>query len=169
MTTREAVVEEARSYLGTPYRKGGRVKGAGVDCGTLLFCVYRDTGFIAPADEGIFSDPKMVPISQDWFCHTDEDKYMKLLLRYAYKVANGISYPSLKAEPGNIVATAAVQHNRVSKVFNHAGIVVHWPRVIHAIYPVVEECDASSHPLWAFQMTVVLDPFAKALAEGSAA
>lgn len=33
-------VAEAITWLGTPYHHQGRVKGVGVDCGTLLCEVY---------------------------------------------------------------------------------------------------------------------------------
>jgi NlpC/P60 family putative phage cell wall peptidase len=38
---REDVVKEARSWIGTPFRHQGRVKGIGVDCLGLVVEVYR--------------------------------------------------------------------------------------------------------------------------------
>jgi cell wall-associated NlpC family hydrolase len=155
---RQLVVNIARSFVGTPYHKNGRIKGVGVDCATFIFCAYKEAGLVSAEEEGIFSDPSIVPTSQDWFCNTDEDKYMKRILRHAHKVAEGVSYPSLRAEPGNIALTRAVR----SKVFNHGGIVTRWPKVVHAVDPITEEADASSHALWAFQEVVILDPFGEA-------
>lgn len=162
IATREAVLAEARAWLRTPYHKNGRVKGAGADCGTLLFCVYRTCGLVPPGAEGIFNDERIVPVGDDWFCHTEEERYMKLVLRHARKVAEGVAYPSLHALPGNLVLTRAVG----SRVFNHGGIVVKWPRIIHAVYSGVEEADGSTHYLWDHQIVTVLDPWAKA--EGAA-
>ena len=34
-------VQEALTWLGTPYHHQGRVKGVGVDCGTLICEVYE--------------------------------------------------------------------------------------------------------------------------------
>ena len=44
--TRQQVVAEALSWIGTPYIKNGRVKGVGADCATILFCVYRNCGLV---------------------------------------------------------------------------------------------------------------------------
>lgn len=158
---RQSIVREARSYIGTPYHKNARIKGVGVDCATFVFCVYRTIGLVPPEEEGIFSDPSIVPISQDWFRHTKEEKYMRQILRHAHKVAEGISYPTLDAKPGTIVITRAVG----SKVVNHGGIVVKWPMIVHAVDPEVEETNASTNPLWAFQEVTVLDPVAKVESE----
>ena len=83
---------------------------------------------------------------------------MRQILRHAHKVAEGISYYTLDAAPGNMVLTRAVG----SKVYNHGGIVVSWPTILHAVSPVVERANATSHYLWAFQDVMVLDPFKKA-------
>ncbi len=44
MTTREEIVAEARSWLGTPYQHQGRTKGKGVDCLGLVAMVGRALG-----------------------------------------------------------------------------------------------------------------------------
>jgi cell wall-associated NlpC family hydrolase len=147
--TREAVLAEAMSWIRTPYHPGGQVKGAGCDCGTFIFCVYRACGLVPDEEVGIFS--------QDWFRNTSEEKYLFRLMRHAHKVAEAVSYPTLNALPGNIVLTKAVN----SRVYNHGGIVIKWPRVIHAVAPCVEECDASTHRLWEHQIVTVLDPWVK--------
>lgn len=159
---REEVVAEAFSYLGTRYEKNGRVKGAGVDCATILFCVWRDCGIIPPGEEGIFSDPSIVPTGQDWFCHANEEKYMLRILRHADKVLQGISYPNMQAKPGNIALTKAVGSRR----WNHGGIVTCWPMVIHAVDPVVEEANASTHWLWDHQEVCIFDPWERASVRG---
>ena len=46
MTTREQVVAEARSWLGTPFHHQGRLKGVGVDCAGLIYCVQHELGLI---------------------------------------------------------------------------------------------------------------------------
>ena len=47
-TERAAVVAEARQWLRTPYHHMGRVRGAGVDCATLLAEVYARAGMVEP-------------------------------------------------------------------------------------------------------------------------
>ena len=44
MTTREEIVEEARSWKGTPYLHQGRLKGRGVDCLGVVAMVGRALG-----------------------------------------------------------------------------------------------------------------------------
>lgn len=44
MFTRKQIVECARSYLRTPFRHQGRLKGLGMDCVGLPICVARDLG-----------------------------------------------------------------------------------------------------------------------------
>lgn len=144
------VLLEARSWLNTPYHPGGQVKGAGCDCGTFIFCVFRACRLVPDEEVGVFS--------QDWFRNTSEEKYLFRLIRHAHKVAEAISYPTLNALPGNIVLTKSVG----SRVYNHGGIVIKWPLVLHAVAPRVEECDASTHRLWEHQIVTVLDPWVKA-------
>ena len=146
-TLRQCVVEEARTWLGTPYRLGARVKGAGCDCATLLFMVYRHCGLIGDEEIGVFAG--------DWWAHTTEEKYLFRLLRHAGKVAESIAYASIQAEPGNIALTRVAK----SKVFNHGGIILAWPRIVHAIGPAVREVDASRDPMWAYREIIILNPF----------
>jgi cell wall-associated NlpC family hydrolase len=142
---REKVVAEARSWIGTPFHIGARVKGAGVDCGQLLYCVYHACGLIPEEEAGLFAG--------DWFCHTTEEKYQFRMFRHAYKIVEGKAYGSLAAKPGSAVLVKAAG----SELYNHGGIVVHWPRVIHAGCEVVEEVDAMYDPLWSHNVVMNFD------------
>jgi len=71
-------------------------------------------------------------------------------------VAEGIGYASLAAQPGDIVLT---HHQRSVRVYNHGGIVVKWPSIVHSVYPRVELADATKHWMWGFHQTAVLDPY----------
>jgi cell wall-associated NlpC family hydrolase len=42
----EAILAAARSWLGTPWRHQGRLKGIGVDCGGLIIGVGRELGLL---------------------------------------------------------------------------------------------------------------------------
>jgi cell wall-associated NlpC family hydrolase len=147
---REAVVQEALSWIGTPYVLGGRVKGAGADCATLIAEVLIACGLVEREDGGVYS--------HDWFHHTEQDRYMLRVLRHAVKTMDAIAYPSQAIAPGNIVLTRAAR----SKIYNHGAIVIRWPMVVHAVQPQVAEIDASRHRMWQFQQIAVFDPFAKA-------
>jgi cell wall-associated NlpC family hydrolase len=160
LPSREDVVAEALTWVGTPYRKNARVKGAGVDCATLLFCVYQNCGLIPKGDEGIFEDERIVPVHQDWFCHTSEERYLRLVLRYAHCVAETVCARCIKALPGSLALTRAVG----SRVYNHGGIVLQWPRVLHATGAAargVDEADATRHHLWERQVVTIFDPWMK--------
>ena len=43
---RDAVVAEAKTWLGTPWRHMQRIKGVGVDCANLPAAVYEACGVI---------------------------------------------------------------------------------------------------------------------------
>lgn len=45
----QSIIDTARTYLGTPYRHQGRVRGVGVDCLGLGICVGRELGFLPEA------------------------------------------------------------------------------------------------------------------------
>lgn len=154
MISRTEVVECARSWIGTPYHYGGQVKGAGADCATLIYCVYRSCGLVPEEEIGIFAG--------DWWLHTKDEKYMLRIVRHAYKVVEANCYRSTKAEPGNIVMLKAG-----SRIFNHGAVVTAWPHVVHAIHPHVEEIDASRNPMWANQQIAVFDPWLKAESRSS--
>lgn len=42
-----AIVETARSWIGTPFHHQARCKGAGVDCVGLVLCVAKELGYVA--------------------------------------------------------------------------------------------------------------------------
>jgi cell wall-associated NlpC family hydrolase len=47
MPTREEIVAEARSWIGTPYLHQARVKGVGVDCAGLLIGCCKNLGLLS--------------------------------------------------------------------------------------------------------------------------
>lgn len=148
---RERAVAEIRSWLETPYIKGGRVKGVGVDCVTLIAEAAIACGMVRREDLG-----ELPVYSHDWWCHKVDDLYLLRLLRHAAKVAEGRTYITTNREPGNLVL-AKVQNSRV---FNHGGVITDWPKIVHAIMPKVEEVNISTHWMWAQNEIVILDGWA---------
>lgn len=144
MTSRAELVHEAQSWIGTPYRMGAMVKGAGCDCATFLLAVLQSCGFA--------QDEHCEHHAQDWFCHTTQEGYALRLLKHATRIAEAVSYPTLKTQPGDLVLT---RHDVSSRVYNHGGIVVQWPRIIHAVHPAVRATDATSDPMWCFREVAV--------------
>lgn len=141
-----AVVAEAESWLGTQYVLGGRLKGVGVDCATFLAEILIACGLSPREELGVYS--------HDWFAHTDADRYMLRLLRHADRTLETVAYRSIDARPGDIVLTKTAK----SRVYNHGGVVVAWPTIIHAMAPAVSKVDASTHPLWSYQRISVFTP-----------
>ncbi len=108
---RRRVVQVARSWERTPYRHMGRVKGAGVDCLTLLAEVFHEASLTPKIDIPFYP--------QDWMHHRDAERYMEGLMKYAKEIPG-------EPQPGDIVLW------RVARCFSHGAIVVNWPIIIHA-------------------------------------
>lgn len=108
---RARLVAEARAWLRTPYHHMGRVKGAGVDCATLLAEVYARAG-VLPQVEVPFYPP-------DWHLHRDSERYLDFVLRHAIET-------SREPRPGDLALW------RFGRCFSHGAIVIDWPLVIHA-------------------------------------
>lgn len=133
---RAAVVAEARSWVGTPYRHCADVKRAGVDCGMLLVRVFVDLGLAEPFD------PR--PYPTDFHLHGEGERYLGFVMDRGREV----EIPG----PGDVVVW------RIGRSFSHGGVVTEWPApgvgagrpgarrmVVHAYAParVVEEADIS--------------------------
>lgn len=110
---RAAVLEEARSWIGTRWHHGARVKGAGVDCGQLLIAVYQAGGVV-----GALSPE---PYPQDWALHRGEERFLQEVERYA-----------LRLPEAEIPQPADLLLFRYGRCLSHAAIVEAWPIVIHA-------------------------------------
>jgi cell wall-associated NlpC family hydrolase len=111
---RSAVVEEAQSWIGTPFHHEARIKGAGVDCLMMLAEVYERAGVVGHID---------VPhYPQDWHMHRDAERYMEGLLAYTHEIE--------APQPADIALF------KFGRVFSHGAIVVEWPRVIHAYWAI---------------------------------
>jgi len=108
---RQRVVEEALSWQSTPYHHAARVKGEGVDCLTLLACVWENAGLVPAVTIPYY--PK------DWMHHRDAERYLEGLLSYCAEIEG----PPL---PGDIVLW------KFGRCYSHGAIVVEWPTIIHA-------------------------------------
>src|SRR5262249_60926513 len=102
---RAEVVRVARSFVGTPYHHMGRVKGAGVDCATLLAEVYYEAG--------VLREPVAIDYyPMDWHLHRDDERYLRMVQRYCREI------PEEQVQPGDIV----VYH--FGRAWAHGGIIV---------------------------------------------
>jgi cell wall-associated NlpC family hydrolase len=107
---RQSIVDEAMTWLRTPWRHASMVKGAGVDCGQLLIAVYAECGFIARYT------PDYYP--QDFAQHSSEERFLANIERYSSRVE--------LPKKGDIVVW------KYGRCFSHAAIVVDFPVIIHA-------------------------------------
>lgn len=126
-----AVIQEARSWIGTPWHHRANVKGAGVDCARLLIEVYANAGVIEWFDPGDYPP--------DWHCHRSEELFANIVLRFAMEYD-----PQEVAQlPGDVVLW------RYGRCFSHGGIVTRWPSVVHAFAPyrMVDETPVPGSPL----------------------
>ncbi len=152
MRTRLEAVLVARSFAGTPYVLGGQLKGAGVDCATLLGLYLIDIG-AAPAD--LFKG--LSAYSHDWFLHDANERYLRRLVRFGFQAADGLCRADARAQPGDIVLFRVMN----ARVFNHGAIVTAWPYAVHAEARGVCEVNLTAHQLTAYKPIEVFDPFAK--------
>jgi cell wall-associated NlpC family hydrolase len=110
MSTREAAVAEAMTWLGTPYHHMAAVKGAGVDCAQILIEVFSVIGKVPRIDVGWYP--------HDWHFHRSEEKYLGWIEQYAHQVET--------PKPGDIALY------KFGRTVSHSAIVIDYPNVIHA-------------------------------------
>lgn len=112
MNMRQAIEDEARRWLGTPYHSHARVLGIGVDCAQLPIAVYSALGLI----------PELAPkYAADWHMHHSEEQYVAAVLEYAVEITMA------EVQQGDLILW------RFGRAFSHGGIVTTLPRVIHAL------------------------------------
>ncbi len=102
---REQIVQESRSWIGTPYHHLGDVKGSGVDCAMLLVRVYHAVGLI-PAIE-----PR--PYSPQWHQHRSEERYLGWITQHAI--------PTEDPKPGD---ACLFRFGRSDRPFSHGAVLV---------------------------------------------
>lgn len=124
---RESVIEAARGWILTPFHMNACLKGAGVDCGRFIAAVYEEAG--------VLPHYEVEQIPGDWYQHTDDEWYIRTVLR----VLREVDAPG----PGD---TALF---KIGRVYGHAALVTAWPEVIHVCRTGarVELADAAHAPL----------------------
>lgn len=111
---RQAVVDEALTWLRTPYISGQMVKGAGCDCLTLLAGTFINVGLVAP-----FPIPRY---SADWFFNQSKETYLEGLLQYCIEQED----PSYIPQPGDALLW------KFGNCYSHGALVLDYPQIIHA-------------------------------------
>lgn len=117
MLTRDDIITEAKSWIGTPYHHMACVKKAGCDCATFLCGVYTAVSDIPM--------PEIEFYPEDWHCHKSEPRYLTKLLEYCDQLERIDALPL----PGDIVMVRI----GYARTHNHGMIIVDWPTVVHCI------------------------------------
>ena len=125
---REAVVREARAWLGTPFHHASRLKGVGVDCAQFLIAVYVGLGIVESFEPGVYA--------VDWFLHQDGERFLGWVERSCVATDS--------PERGDVMLY------RYGRAVSHGAIYAgdrHGPLVIHAFRGrgvIEEECGPGS-------------------------
>lgn len=119
---RARVCAIARTWLGTPFRDQGKVKGpnGAVDCAMLLVATFQEAGLLDPA-----YDPR--PYPPQFHLHNKEERFLAQIARIIELRDCG---KEVQREP--IPGDVAVY--RVGKCFSHGGLVVESGQLLHAYY-----------------------------------
>lgn len=107
---RARVIAEAHTWIGTPYHHAGRIKGAGVDCATILCEVYEAAGVIPHVDP--------TPYPADWHLHRDAERYLGWLEQYGHEVD--------EPRAGDVIVW------KFGRCFSHGAIMCENGHIIHS-------------------------------------
>ena len=113
---RAAIINEALSWVGTPFRDCADIKGrnGGVDCAMLMVRSYVDTGRLAPFDPRPYKPRHML--------HSSEEKF----LRWIEENLGGIR--TTEPRVGDCVVWM------FGRCFSHGGILINSKECVHAYY-----------------------------------
>jgi NlpC/P60 family putative phage cell wall peptidase len=103
--TGEAIAEQAKTWIGTPYHHQASVKGAGADCLGLIRGLWRECLGREPEDAP--------PYTRDWAEPSGEEVLMQAALRHLEPV-EGVA----AAQPGDILIFRMNDHG----IAKHLGV-----------------------------------------------
>lgn len=132
---RQRVVQEAKSWLRTPFRHGTNRKGVGADCSTFVAEVFRAAG--------VFETEALPPIPDQWHLNGRKELYIDYLAQYAVEFNYLPGDPAVKPPPPGTILL--VKHRWV---YSHGAIVATWPYVIHCHIPAVAETEVFCNPVF---------------------
>jgi len=109
---RRRVVEQAQSWIGTPYVKLAARKRVGVDCAMLMVRCW--------VDAGVYEEFDPRPYPPDWHLHRSEERYLAWLDTLGtrvdtpqagdlvcYKFGRCYSHSGIISRPGYVIHSAA--------------------------------------------------------------
>lgn len=114
----ETLDRVARSWLGTPFRQNGRVKGVGVSCHLLVGSIYIECG-VLPESARIPDGPAY------WARAQARPLIEEFLLEDPTFSARFDAVPGLACQPGDLLGF------KVNKVIHHLGVLVAGHYFVH--------------------------------------
>ncbi len=127
--TRAAILDEARSWIGTPYCHRASLKGQGADCLGLVRGVWR--ALLGPEPE------PLAPYAPDWAEAGRAETLMQTAARHL------VSVPVFLAQPGDVLLFRFRAHLPAK----HVAILAENERIIHA-YDGVNVCEGHLSLWW---------------------
>ena len=116
MITRQQIIDEALTWVGTPYQHQAMCKGYGVDCAMLAAGVSKQLGLLTVDDL-----KNIPPYPRDWHMHQDFP-----MLTDSMKAIGCIQKNIEDRLPGDIVVF------KIGRVPSHLGILVTQDSMVHA-------------------------------------
>jgi cell wall-associated NlpC family hydrolase len=108
---REAIVKEAKTWIGTPYCGHSCVKGVAVDCGQLIYGIYHALGLIP---EVSLPTDYSLQVSK----HRASTEYIDLVDQYFHDI------PEAAVQPGDLVVY------KLGLAYAHAAVIIRWPEYV---------------------------------------
>lgn len=115
---RDKIVEQALTWVGTPYIHKARVKQVGVDCAQLVAGIAIDLGLVTPEEI-----EKIPPYEVEFHLHNREERLLDTL-----KAFGCVEIPIEQIQPGDILAF------KYGRSCSHLGISIGQCQFIHAKY-----------------------------------
>lgn len=132
LVDRAAIVEAARSYVGTPFMHQGRLRGCGIDCAGLLMCVAYDLRMRDVRIDGYSRQPDERAFREALRDHLDAIPYCDLapgdILTFAFHAEQHVAIVT-KADPVWIVHA----YEKVGRCVEHPLDMV-WMRRVRGCY-----------------------------------
>jgi hypothetical protein len=112
----QAIIVEAKTWLGTPYHPNAMMKGAGADCATFIAAVCMNLRLIP--------EIQIPKLRASYFLTTGNPLYLETVIQFCDEIQEG------DVCPGDLVMYKRPRWS----IFTHAAIVVDWPyAVLHAV------------------------------------
>jgi cell wall-associated NlpC family hydrolase len=108
---RQAIVAEAKTWLGTPYRGWSCAKGAGTDCGQFLYGLFRNTGHLPVLD---LPTDYNLQVAQ----HAASTEYIDIVADHMREI------PEHEAQAGDVVVY------KLGLAYAHAALILEWPGLL---------------------------------------